>query len=122
MAKHNDVGREGEMAARNYLVKKGYTIITFNWRYGKKEIDIVASINQKMIFVEVKTRSTLAFELPKEAVTTRKMRNLVEAADAFLVERNINLQSRFDIVTVLMNPVPTILEHIEGAFQPNDLI
>jgi putative endonuclease len=122
MAQHNEVGLEGELAARNYLIKKGYIIVAFNWHYGKKEIDIVANHNQIMVFVEVKTRSTLAFEHPKEAVTPKKMRNVVEAADAFLIQRHIDLPSRFDIVTVLMNPAPTILEHIEGAFLPNELI
>jgi putative endonuclease len=91
-------------------------------RFGKKEIDIIALDGNKMIFVEVKTRSTLAFELPQEAVTLRKMKNLVEAADAYLIQRKIDLQSRFDIVTVLMGTPPKILEHIEHAFQPNDLI
>jgi putative endonuclease len=122
MAQHNEVGQKGEQAARNYLVKKGYHIVAFNWHFGKKEIDIVANHNQTMIFIEVKTRSTLTFELPKEAVTPKKMRNLIEAADAFLIQRHIDLPSRFDIVTVLMNPTPTILEHIEGAFLPNELI
>lgn len=122
MSEHNEVGKKGEELAREYLQKKGYSIVSVNWRFGKKEIDIVASHNQTMIFVEVKTRSTLVFERPQEAVTIRKMRNLVDAADAFLNLRKINQNSRFDIVTVLMDEPPRILEHIEGAFLPNDLI
>ncbi len=122
MSEHNEVGKIGEEVAREYLIKKGYRIISSNWRFGKKEIDIIALDGNKMIFVEVKTRSTLAFELPQEAVTLRKMKNLVEAADAYLIQRKIDLQSRFDIVTVLMGTPPKILEHIEHAFQPNDLI
>lgn len=122
MSEHNDVGREGEALAANFLQQKGYEIVDRNWRYGPKEIDIVARDGDTMVFVEVKTRSTLAFELPQEAVTKKKMKNLVEAADAYLIQRNIDLESRFDIVGVLNGNPPKVIEHIEGAWQANDLI
>ncbi len=122
MSEHNDVGREGEALAANFLQQKGYEIVDRNWRYGPKEIDIVARDGDTMVFVEVKTRSTLAFELPQEAVTKKKMKNLVEAADAYLIQRNIDLESRFDIVAVLNGNPPKVIEHLEGAWQANDLI
>ena len=122
MSEHNDVGREGEALAANFLQQKGYEIVDRNWRYGPKEIDIVARDGDTMVFVEVKTRSTLAFELPQEAVTKKKMKNLVEAADAYLIQRNIDLESRFDIVAVLNGTPPKVIEHLEGAWQANDLI
>lgn len=122
MSEHNDVGREGEALAANFLQQKGYEIIDRNWRYGPKEIDIVARDGDTMVFVEVKTRSTLAFELPQEAVTKKKMKNLVEAADAYLIQHNIDLESRFDIVAVLNGNPPKVIEHLEGAWQANDLI
>ncbi len=122
MAENNRIGQAGEDAAALYLQQKGYTIVARNWRFGKKELDIVAQDGDKMVFVEVKTRSTLAFELPQEAVTLRKMRNLVYAADAFLQQRNIELESRFDIVTVLMGEQPRVLEHLIEAFYSNELL
>ena len=122
MSEHNDVGREGEALAANYLQQKGYEIVDRNWRYGPKEIDIVARDGDTMVFVEVKTRSTLAFELPQEAVTKKKMKNLVEAADAYLIQHNIDLESRFDIVAVLNGNPPKVIEHLEWAWQANDLI
>ena len=122
MSEHNDIGREGENIATNFLIQKGYEIITRNWRYGPKEIDIVARDGDTMVFVEVKTRSTLAFELPQEAVTKKKMRNLVEAADAYMIQNNIDLEGRFDIVGVLNGTPPKVIEHIVGAWQANDLI
>ena len=103
-------------------MQKGYRIVARNWRYGPKEIDIVARDGETMVFVEVKTRSTLAFELPQEAVTKKKMKNLVEAADAYLTQNNISLESRFDIVGVLNGNPPKVIEHIAGAWQANDLI
>ena len=72
MSEHNDIGREGEDVAASYLMQNGYRIVARNWRYGPKEIDIVARDGETMVFVEVKTRSTLAFELPQEAVTKKR--------------------------------------------------
>ncbi|MBR5642609.1 MAG: YraN family protein [Salinivirgaceae bacterium] len=122
MSEHNDIGREGEDVAASYLMQKGYRIVARNWRYGPKEIDIVARNGETMVFVEVKTRSTLAFELPQEAVTKKKMKNLVEAADAYMLQYNIELEGRFDIVGVLNGNPPKVIEHIVEAWQANDLL
>ena len=122
MSEHNDIGREGEDVAASYLMQKGYRIVARNWRYGPKEIDIVARDGKTMVFVEVKTRSTLAFELPQEAVTKKKMKNLVEAADAYMLQYNIELEGRFDIVGVLNGNPPKVIEHIVEAWQANDLL
>jgi len=122
MSKHNETGKKGEELARHYLLKKGYEILEVNWHFMHKEIDIVAKINDTMVFVEVKTRASLNFELPKEAVTIRKQKNLVFAADAYLQENDINLPSRFDIVSVYAQDPPKILEHLEEAFSPHELI
>lgn len=122
MSEHNDIGRNGEDVASAYLIQIGYKIVTRNWRFGPKEIDIIAQDGQTMVFVEVKTRSTLAFELPQEAVTPKKMRNLIEAADAYLQQHDIQLNSRFDIVSVLNGNPPKVIDHLIGAFQANDLI
>ena len=122
MSEHNNVGREGEDVAASYLMQKGYRIVARNWHYGPKEIDIVARDGETMVFVEVKTRSTLAFELPQEAVTKKKMKNLVEAADAYMLQYNIELEGRFDIVGVLNGNPPKVIEHIVEAWQANDLL
>lgn len=122
MSEHNDIGRNGEDVASAFLVQIGYKIVARNWRFGPKEIDIIAIDGDTMVFVEVKTRSTLAFELPQEAVTPRKMRNLVEAADAYLQQHDIQLNSRFDIVSVLNGNPPKVIEHLIDAFQANDLL
>ena len=122
MSEHNNIGRDGEDVAASYLMQKGYRIVARNWRYGPKEIDIVARDGETMVFVEVKTRSTLAFELPQEAVTKKKMKNLVEAADAYMLQYNIELEGRFDIVGVLNGNPPKVIEHIVEAWQANDLL
>lgn len=121
MAQHNETGKIGEELAKDYLLKKGYRILDINWIFNHKEIDIVASNDNKIIFIEVKTRSNTVFELPKEAVTIRKQKNLVYAADAYLQQKEIVLESRFDIISVLAQDSPKIMEHIEGAFQANEV-
>ncbi len=121
MSKHNETGKLGEELAQSFLRKNGYKILDVNWRYNYKEIDIVAKKEDMMVFVEVKTRSTLAFELPQEAVTIKKQKNLVFAAEAYIQEKEIELPSRFDIVSVLASEPPKILEHIEDAFAPHEL-
>jgi putative endonuclease len=122
MSEHNETGKIGEEVAREFLIRKGYRILDVNWRYNFKEIDIVAQQNNTMVFVEVKTRATLAFELPQEAVTLKKMRHLVYAADAYLTQKHLDLNSRFDIVTVLAAEPFRVLEHLEDAFRPNELL
>lgn len=122
MGKHNETGKKGEELAREFLAGEGYQIIDVNWRYYHKEIDIVAQKDDMMVFVEVKTRASLNFELPKEAVTIKKQKNLIVAADAYLQEKEIDLPSRFDIISVYAQDPPKILEHLQDAFSPHELI
>lgn len=118
MAEHNIKGKEGEALARKLLRKKGYEILASNWRYGKKELDIVARHKDLLVVVEVKTRSNPYFETPKEAVTIRKQKNIIKAANAYIEENNINQETRFDIISVLFWNNRTEVEHIEDAFYP----
>ena len=71
MARHNDTGNWGEDSAREYLITKGYTILDTNVRFGKNELDIVARHNDRIVFVEVKTRSTDEYD-PLDAVDRKK--------------------------------------------------
>ena len=59
MAEHNEVGKQGEVIAVKYLAKKGYNIITQNWRFQKAEIDIIAKYENQIVIVEVKTEEKL---------------------------------------------------------------
>ena len=85
MAEHNELGNLGEERAQAYLREKGYTIRHTNWHNstpsgaaGKLELDIVAEKEGMLIVVEVKTRSTETFEHPAEAITKRKIRNIIK--------------------------------------------
>jgi putative endonuclease len=89
--KHNQmVGKWGEQAAADYLVKKGYSILERNIRTPYGEIDIVASIEDLTIFVEVKTRTSHTFGLPEEALTYRKLSHVRTCAEYYAIKHNID--------------------------------
>jgi len=114
-----DLGKKGERIAREYLAANGYRILDINWHHGHKEIDIVARQNDEIVVVEVKTRMENWAEEPWEAVTTSKIRNIVEVADAWLRLNNVDLEARFDVISILFaKDGGHSLEHFEGAFIP----
>lgn len=117
MAKHSKIGIKGEQIAADFLQNKGYKILHCNWRSGKKEVDIVATHGDLLVFVEVKTRSSATLLFPEETVNRKKQNNLREAADAFLAQNENYKNVRFDIVSVLLNGehVKEII-HFEEAF------
>ena len=84
MAKHNDTGSMGEQMAIEYLSGKRYTILHQNWRHSHWEVDIIASKDGVLHFIEVKTRRTKKFGRPEENVTTKKIQHLINAAEEYL--------------------------------------
>lgn len=118
MAEHNLLGNKGEMLAARYLMEQGFAIREYNWRSGHKEIDLVAQERDVLVFVEVKTRSSEAFGDARDAVTPQKQHRLVLAAEAYVKAKKIDLETRFDIVTVVGNGTRHKIEHIRDAFYP----
>jgi putative endonuclease len=119
MAKHNVIGEKGEEIAKEHLLANGYKIKTCNWRYRKHEIDIIAEKNNLLVVVEVKTRTNEYFESPKEAVTKKKQKFIIHATQAYIEEFDLNLEVRFDVISVILKNNETKIEHIEDAFQPS---
>lgn len=118
MAEHNLLGQRGEKLAVAFLKQKNYNILRLNFRHRRAEIDIIAQQGAFLVIVEVKTRSSLQFENPREAVTIGKQKNIISAADAYVQENNIDLECRFDIVEVLLQGEEVKIEHLEDAFSP----
>jgi putative endonuclease len=117
MAKHNETGSKGEQIAENFLLKKGYFVLYRNWRHEKKEIDLVASKDGLLIFVEVKTRKNSYFGFPEEAVTPQKIGYLKTAAEAFLLQFPEYTRIQFDIISIIMhNGHIKEIQHFEDAF------
>lgn len=121
MADHNDFGKLAEELAESFLVEKNYKILVKNYRYLKAEIDIIAQFENQIVVVEVKARATDAFMLPQEAINKKKIRLIVSAANEFLETNNIDLETRFDVISVLPNEKGKLeITHIENAFYAFD--
>ena len=116
MAEHNDLGKKGEDLAEDYLRKNGYQIIERNWSVEKYEIDIIASNTEFIVFVEVKTRTSNHWGNPEEAVSRTKIKRIVEAADFYLKEYDIETPARFDVIAIVINNKTKEIDHIEDAF------
>jgi putative endonuclease len=120
MAKHLELGREGERLAKAHLEKTGYEILDENWVHGKLEVDLIAYKNKVIIFAEVKTRTGNRFGEPEDFVDKRKQKLLAEAADEYIYLMNHQGEVRFDIISVLYDYKNNYtLKHIEDAFWPS---
>lgn len=118
LSPHMQRGRTGEEYACSFLREKGYRIISRNWRHRHLEVDIVAQCSQTLIFVEVKTRQSGSPVEPWRAVDHNKQNHLIRAANAFLRREQLQLEVRFDIISLLLNGSQVQIEHIPNAFQP----
>lgn len=119
MAQHNELGEKGEFLASEWLKKEGYHIIERNWRTGKLELDIIAHNGEKLVVVEVKARETGIFGDPAFAVTKKKQKQIIKAANKYVVENDIQDETRFDIISVIIpSKSEPILEHHKDAFYP----
>ena len=120
MAQHNELGKWGEQIAREHLLSLGYAISHQNERIGRVEIDFIARKDHRLIFVEVKTRST-AYVDPLQSIDTEKQRRLIRAADIFMnrIETDVPLEPQFDLIFIIGNPDEGYsIENKPDAFYP----
>ena len=117
MAAKDDLGRAGECRAAQHLLARGYRILDRNWRCAQGEIDIVACGDGVLVFVEVKTRRSLAFGHPFEAVDARKRERLWRLAHAWAArhpEQSRGRARRVDAIGIVgADPATGALEHLE---------
>lgn len=113
-----EIGSHGEQAAAAYLARKGYTVLETNWQHRKLEVDIIASHGDLLVIVEVKTRYDNAFGEPETFVTRKKQQFLIKAANAYIEEKGLELEVRFDIIAVISGGAELRISHIEDAFYP----
>src|SRR5665811_1168933 len=118
MVSQREIGELAEAIAQQYLVKLGYKILNTNWYYGHLELDIVAREGEQLVVVEVKSRNGIRYEHPSEAVTNAKIKRIVEAAEGYIQEKDLNMETRFDVITVIFFEKKYELEHFKDAFYP----
>lgn len=119
MAEHNDFGKQGEEIATNYLIEKGYEILERNWRNRHQEIDIIAKDGKELVIVEVKTRKSNNYGEPDFAVNKQKQRLLISAANAYIFRNKLDIDTRFDIISIVFKDDKPVIDHIEDAFLPH---
>jgi putative endonuclease len=112
-----ELGKKGEEKALRFLKKKGYRIIEQNYVCDLGEMDIIAKDKDTLVFIEVKTRTSMAFGPPQLAVTPFKQRQLSKVALHFLKEKKLeDVKARFDVVAILLLPEKEEIELIRNAF------
>lgn len=121
MAQHNQLGKEGERLAKIFLLNQGHVILEENWRCGKIEVDLISDQGEMIVLTEVKTRSTKAFGDPEEAVDEDKELAMINAADIYLRNLHLDVEVRFDVISVIIEGSQVELKHIEDAFTANYL-
>lgn len=114
------LGDRGERAAAKYLKQQGYRILARQSRSRIGEIDLIALDGQTIVFVEVKTRTSLTAGHPAEAITAAKCRQLTRTALAWLKRRNmVDCSSRFDVIAITWQEGKRpVIEHYKNAFEP----
>ena len=121
MANRRREGRVYEQIALDYLLAKGYTLISRNFQFGRTgEIDLVMRDGPVYVFVEVKARRTGTYGTPEESVTPAKRRQIRRVAEGFVYVMKLDsYEARFDMVAVdyLVGSEgnPEIRHHV-GAF------
>ena len=120
MAYHNELGKWGERKAIEYLEDKGYKILAHDWKSKRRDLDIVAAVGGKVVFVEVRTKRNDVFISPERSLMRKKLMSFYYAANAFMRRYDITCETRFDVITVIGTCDDDYfeIEHIEDAFLP----
>jgi len=111
-----ELGVEGEIIAAQWLANQGYIIIEKNYRPKKHEIDIIAFENNDLVIIEVKTRSNISFGEPATAVDHRKRQFLIGLANQYIKEHQWQGNTRFDVVSIVINNGQPEIKLIKDAF------
>ncbi len=119
--KNKNLGKNGEEIAMKYLEDKGLKFIKKNYRFHKKEIDLIFEDTREniLIFVEVKTRRSRTFGNPEDSINATKVKNFKTAVKGFILEnpdfRNSSL--RIDTIGIFMEGEKCVeINHIENSF------
>lgn len=117
MRPKDELGRQGEQVAAEYLEQAGFRILDRNYRCADGELDIVAADRRDLVACEVKTRSGVGYGTPVEAVTRVKLRRLRRLAVSWASSHGLFYdQLRVDVVGVLRSPSGDFtIEHLRGV-------
>jgi putative endonuclease len=113
-----DLGALGEDLALKEITRLGYKCIARNYRCPLGEIDLIAKERDRLVFIEIKTRRGRSTGYAKEAITSRKRRQLSKVALAYMKSNNCSdAKSRFDVVAISLMGDKEEIEVIRNAFE-----
>ena len=116
MAAHNDFGKKAEQLACDFLSNKGYRIIERNYRYQRAEIDIIARKGDVLSIIEVKARTNIIYGKPENFITQKKIQLIGKAANHYVIDKEMDVEVRFDIISIVSNSKGYSIDFIENAF------
>ncbi|MGH7501901.1 MAG: YraN family protein [Longimicrobiales bacterium] len=118
MAESHEFGRSCEALASEYMERKGWHVVARNYRFGRREIDLIAERDGVIAFLEVKGRSGPRFGHPLEAITALKRREIAAVAKHWIARHGRPGASyRFDAIAVVGGPAGSRVEHVEDAWR-----
>jgi putative endonuclease len=100
MPAHIEFGKKGEALAISWLEKNGFRILARNWRHGRLEVDVIASRNDLLHFIEIKSRRGNRFGQPEESVDEKKLNNMMSAGDEYQYQHPEWERIQFDILSI----------------------
>ena len=112
------LGKKGEEIATDLYLKQNFTLLETNWHYGHLEIDVIVQNENTIVFCEVKTRTSTIMGEPENFVTIQKQRNLIKAANHYVLTKRIEKEVRFDIMAIVISGERHRIHHIADAFTP----
>ncbi len=115
------LGRWGERRALRFLEQRGWKVLARNYRFGRREVDLVVRREDIVAFVEVKTRAGRGFGYPQEAITALKRREIEAVASHFLIRHGLEgVSIRFDAMAIEVDRGSRVvrMEHLEDAWRP----
>lgn len=104
MYQHIVSGKKGEKLAGSWLSAKGFAILACNWRHGRHEVDIIASRQDVLHFIEVKFRHSTMHGNPEEIVSKQKIRHIMRASIGWLENFPTNSRVQFDVLSITECP------------------
>ena len=99
-SKQRTFGDMGERLAAHHLQSEGYRIVERNYRRAEGEIDLIATVNATLAFVEVKARRGSSMGFAREAITPAKAARLVQLAEAYASENASDAALRIDLIAI----------------------
>lgn len=115
-----EVGQWGEETAVLHLQDKGYKIVARHWTHRIGEIDIVAARDGRIVFVEVRTKTSLRYGTPEESIGWHKRERLRRTANVYMLTNKLNnVPYQVDVVAILWDAVlkQATIRHLENVIE-----